>query len=89
MSPYLPGHPPRPPTSLVPPVLQILLGIGLLVLARWAYVAAQSASATDAWYYNGLSVISALAGVLWLPFAVFALGVVLRNRRRHRGPTLR
>ena len=33
VSPYLPGHPPKPPTSLVPPALQIVLGGGLLWLA--------------------------------------------------------
>ncbi|MCA1781368.1 MAG: hypothetical protein ABR500_00315 [Dermatophilaceae bacterium] len=84
MSPYLPGHPPRPPLSLVPPLLQLGLGIGLLGLAWWAYEHAQVARATDIWAFNGLSAISALAGVLWLPFAVSALAVVLRNRRRKR-----
>ncbi|HHU08456.1 MAG TPA: hypothetical protein GXZ60_00305 [Intrasporangiaceae bacterium] len=89
MSPYLPGHPPKPPTSLVPPALQILLGIGLLLLAWWAYRTGLQVRATDAWYYNGLSVISAVAGALWLPFAFVALGIALRNRRRRQGPTLR
>lgn len=84
VSPYLPGHPPKPPTSLVPPALQIVLGGGLLWLAWWAYGHAQVARATDAWYFNGLSLISALAGLLWLPFAVAALGIVLRNRHRRK-----
>lgn len=85
MSPYLPGQPPKAPTSFVPPVLQILLGSGLLALAWWAYREAQRTGATDAWAYNGLSAISGLAGLLWLPFAVAALVIVLRNRRRRHG----
>ena len=68
----------------MPPVLQIALGVGLLWLGWWAYGYAQVARATDAWYFNGLSLISVLAGVLWLPFAIGALGGVLRNRHRRK-----
>ncbi|MGA8048283.1 MAG: hypothetical protein WCA30_18675 [Dermatophilaceae bacterium] len=82
MSPYLPGHPPKQPTSFGPPLLQVALGIALLGLAWWAYGHAQVARATDAWAFNGLSAISVLAGILWLPFALAALVVVVRNRRR-------
>lgn len=70
--------------SLVPPLLQLGLGVGLLGLGWWAQEHAQVVRATDAWAFNGLSVISAISGLLWLPFAVAALGVVLRNRRRRR-----
>jgi hypothetical protein len=63
------------------------LGVGLLVLAWWAAQHAQVTRATDAWAFNGLSAVSAIAGVLWLPFALGALGVVLRNRRRRRRGT--
>ena len=88
MSPYLPGHPPKQPTSYAPPLLQVGLGIALLGLALWAYEHAKVARATDAWAFNGLSAISVVAGVLWLPFAVGALVGVVRNRRRRRAGTL-
>jgi hypothetical protein len=70
--------------SLAPPLLQLGLGVGLLAVAWWAYGHAQVSRATDAWAFNGLSAISVIAGVLWLPFGVVALGIVLRNRRRRR-----
>ena len=72
----------------MPPFLQVLLGLGLLALAWWAYKESQVTAATDAWIYNSLSVISGLAGLLWLPFAFTALGIVVRNRRRRQGVTL-
>lgn len=84
MSYNLPGHPPKPSTSLAPPMLQVGLGLGLVTLAWWANGHAQVVRATDAMALNGLAVISAIAGVLWLPFAVTALVHVLRNRRRRR-----
>lgn len=82
MSPYLPGHPPKQPTSFGPPLLQLTLGGALLALAWWANEHASVVAATDVWAYNALAAISVLAGVLWLPFAVAALVVVVRNRRR-------
>lgn len=82
MSPYLPGHPPKQPTSFGPPLLQLTLGGALLGLAWWANEHAKVVAATDVWAYNALSAITVLAGILWLPFAVAALVVVMRNRRR-------
>jgi hypothetical protein len=84
VSPYLPGHPPKQPTSYGPALLQVALGLALLGLAGWAYEHAQVARATDVWAFNGLSAISAVAGVLWMPFALASVVVVVRNRRhRH------
>lgn len=80
----LPGVQPKPPTSLVPPVLQIALGLGLLLLAWWAYQQAHVVRATDVFAYNGLSAIAVIAGLLWLPFAFTSLGIVIRNRRHRR-----
>lgn len=84
----LPGVEPKPPTSLVPPVLQIALGLGLLLLAWWAYEQAQVVRATDVFAFNGLSAIAVIAGLLWLPFAFTSLGMVIRNRRRRRKVTV-
>jgi hypothetical protein len=84
MSPNIPGDKPRRPTSLVPPLLQVGLAVGLFVLAIWAYFHAPAARATDAWMYNALSAVSALAAILWLPFALTSLGRVLANRRKPR-----
>jgi hypothetical protein len=77
----LPGSAPHNPTSLVPPVLQVGIAAGLLLLAVWAYLHAPAVRATDQWIYNALSAVSALAGLLFLPFALTALGKVLKNRR--------
>jgi hypothetical protein len=80
--PNLPGDQPKHPTSYAPPLLQVGLGLVLLYVAWWAAGHAQVVRATDAWAYNALSLITLIAGVLWLPFAVGALVVVVRNRRR-------
>lgn len=82
MSPYIAGHPPKAPTSYWPPALQLALGGGLIWLALWANGHAQTGPATEAWIFNALSAVSGLAGLLWLPFAVGALYVVIRNRRK-------
>ena len=84
MSPNIPGDKPHRPTSLVPPLLQVALAAGLAVLAVWAYLHAPEARATDMWIYNALSAVSALAALLWLPFALVALARVLHNRRNPR-----
>ncbi|MGL5817190.1 MAG: hypothetical protein ACRCYR_06485 [Phycicoccus sp.] len=78
------GTPDAAPTSLVSPVLQLGLVAGLFGLARWSALHAPQVRATDQWVYNGLAVTCALAGALFLPFALVALGVVVRNRLRRR-----
>ena len=80
----LPGHAPRPPTSFVPPLLPVVLALGLLGAAWWAYEQSKVVRATDSFAYNGLSAIAVIAGVLWLPFALTSLGIVIRNRRHRR-----
>lgn len=80
----LPGHAPRPPTSFVPPLLQVGLALGLLWAAWWANGQSKMVRATDSFAYNGLSAIALIAGLLWLPFALTSVGIVLRNRRRKR-----
>ncbi|MGL5851882.1 MAG: hypothetical protein ACRCZD_13975 [Phycicoccus sp.] len=84
MAANIAGYPDPVPTSLVPPVLQLGLVAGLLWLARWSALHAPQVRATDQWVYNGLAVTSALAAVLFLPFALVALGVVVRNRLSRR-----
>lgn len=80
MSP-LPGDRPSRPTSLTSPTIQLSLAAALLLVAVGAYFYAPHARATDQWYWNGLSAVCALAGVLFLPFALTSWGKVLRNRR--------
>ena len=78
----LPGSPPKEPTSLLSPLLQVLLVGGLLVLARWSALQAVHVRTTDQWAYNALSAVSALAGVLFLPFSLAAVAIAVCNRVR-------
>lgn len=81
MSPYLAGHPPKVQRSLLGPLLQVALALACFAVATWAYSSAPQMRATDIWIYNALAVVSALGGLLFLPFAVAALVRVLRNRK--------
>ena len=63
-------------------MLQLALGAALLLLAWWSAAHARVVRATDVFAWNALSAILAVAGVVWLPFALMALGLVARNRRR-------
>jgi hypothetical protein len=84
VSSSLPGYPDRPPTSLVPPLLQVALGAALLLLAWWSAAHARGVRATDVFAWNALAAITVVAGLLWMPYALVALGLVVRNRRRRR-----
>ena len=77
----LPGQPEHRPTSLSSPLCQLALTAALLIVALGAYLYAPRARVTDIWLYNALSAVTALAGLLFLPFALAAFFAVLRNRR--------
>ncbi len=78
----LPGAKAHRPTSLVSPALQLVLAAALFFVAIWSYYHAPTVRATDQWVWNFLSAVTGLAALLFLPFAVVALGIRLRNRRR-------
>lgn len=58
------------------------MALSALGLAWWAERHAPTVIATDQWFYHALAVCLLLFGVLWLPFALVAVGRVARNRRR-------
>ncbi len=84
MSKNLPGSRDPEHLSFVPPGLQLVMVLGLFVTARWAYLEAPMEAATDQWVYNALAAAAALAGILFLPFAIASGFQVLHDRRAHR-----
>ena len=77
----LPGQAHNRPTSLVSPLLQLVLAAIVLLLSVWSYLHAPTVRATDQWAYNFLAAVAGLLGLLLLPFAVAALVRAVRNRR--------
>ncbi|MCB1239721.1 MAG: hypothetical protein M9923_11790 [Phycicoccus sp.] len=77
----LPGQAHYRPTSLVSPLLQLVLAAIVLLLSVWSYLHAPTVRATDQWAYNFLAAVAGLLGLLLLPFAVAALVRAVRNRR--------
>ncbi|MCA0323688.1 MAG: hypothetical protein LCH60_14215 [Actinobacteria bacterium] len=77
----LPGQAHYRPTSLVSPLLQLVLAAIVLLLSVWSYHHAPTVRATDQWAYNFLAAVAGLLGLLLLPFAVAALVRAVRNRR--------
>jgi hypothetical protein len=54
----LPGQAHYRPTSLVSPLLQLVLAAIVLLLSVWSYLHAPTVRATDQWAYNFLAAVA-------------------------------